>query len=187
MFKLYFPYSGQLETVRALDDDMLLGQLENAECVCQALVDAGDDSRMLCVRQWRGYEGFVLLHLRRLVTEIMLRGLHHWEHNDPRNPYVNRWIQLTRKGINQAPRPPRWIGGQWYLDSNRSELIRIYPTYYAQRFPTTPLDMPYVWPQNIPGSFDYTTLITLRDKEMVETGERVLPDKYFDHIMEKIS
>jgi len=185
MFKLYFPYSGQLETVRCFDDDMLLNQLGEAIGLCQALHEAGGGSKLLCVRQWRGYEGFVLLHLRRLQTEVMLRDLEYWDVNDIYSPYLLAWRRLTKKGIHQAPRPPRWIGGLWFLHSNRSELIRVRPEVYAQQFPTTPLEMPFLWPQNIPGHFDYYIDMSLGDRMAVTDRKYVIPEQFAEYVYAK--
>lgn len=185
MLKVYMPYSDHLQSVAVLDDDLLWEQLDEAQLLCQALAMDAPNTKLLHVKQWRGYEGFLLLYLRRMQVECQKRGLGSWQDDQRYSPYARSWLLLGSAGKNTAPRPPRWIGGEWFLESNRSELIRLNPTHYAQRFPTTPLEMPFLFPQNTPGRFDYTVAMSRRDAEMYWEGERVIPDRFMGHLATK--
>lgn len=41
---------------------------------------------------------------------------------------------------------PPWLGAEEFHLSHRSALVRKDPDHYAERFPGTPDDLPYVWP-----------------------------------------
>lgn len=185
MFKVYVPYSDHLKSVACLDDDLLWNQLNDTVLLCQVLVDGTPRSKMLAYHQWSGYEGWLLLYIRRMQIEAQKRGLGSWQDDDRSSPYAEAWLVVSKAGLNQAPRAPRWVGGQWFLESQRSELIRINPEHYAQRFPTTPMEMPFLYPQNTPGHFDYTVTTSLRDLELYNAGERVIPEQFIDYLASK--
>lgn len=185
MLKVYMPYSDHLKSVAVLDDDLLWSQLDEAQLLCQALAMDAPNTKLLHVKQWRGYEGFLLLYLRRMQVECQKRGLGSWQDDQRHSPYARSWLLLGSAGKNTAPRPPRWIGGEWFLQSNRSELIRINPEHYAQCFPTTPMEMPFLFPQNTPGHFDYTITVSAQDWGLMRGGERVIPDRYIHYVEEK--
>ncbi|MER6496630.1 MULTISPECIES: MSMEG_6728 family protein [Streptomyces] len=50
-------------------------------------------------------------------------------------------IQLTADG-----KVPPWLGDRAFHESHRSALVRKDPETYAELFPGTPDDLPYVWP-----------------------------------------
>lgn len=187
MFKVYMPYSNHQESVAVLDDDLLWQQLHDTQNLVTAMAEnlTRNQSRLLAVRQWSGYEGYLLLYLRRMQVEAQKRGLGSWIDDDRNSPYAVAWLKFSKKGRMLAPRPPRWVGGQWFLHSNRSELIRINPEHYAQRFPTTPMEMPFLYPQNTPGSFDYTIDVSKRDSDLLEDHERVIPAPFVEHVRTK--
>lgn len=178
MFKVYVPYSATLASARCLDDDLLWQQLHNVPLLVQAIADSDERTRLLCVKQWRGYEGYLANYTHKMQIEAQMRGLGEWLDEWRSSPYARVWSLIREEGFNPAPRPPRWIGGEWFLASNRSELIRINPEHYAHQFPTTPLEMPFLYPQNIPGHFDYTIDISKRDREFLERDYRVIPFPY---------
>lgn len=177
--KVLMPFPGAQTTAQCFDDDTLLCQVDDVAMVCRALADAGPQSTLLVVRQWRGYEGCVALHLRRLVTEARLRGLAFYDNH---GPYANAVSMLNRaQKMGRTPLPPQWIGAQWFLHSNRSALIRLYPGFYAQRFPDTPIEMPYLYPQVVPDRYDYTVAMSRLDLNMVKTGARAVPAHLLTH------
>jgi hypothetical protein len=45
---------------------------------------------------------------------------------------------------------PPWLGDEAFHLSHRSSLVRKDPDFYAERFPGTPDDLPYVWPSPSP-------------------------------------
>ena len=184
MFKVYVPYSDHLKSVAVLDDDLLWQQLHDMQGLLAVLCEFAPRSRFLAVKQWRGYEGFLLLYLRRMQVECQKRDLGSWSDEDRDNPYASAWGMLARAGKKLAPLAPRWIGGHWFLASNRSELIRLNPTHYAQRFPTTPMEMPFLFPQNTE-TFDYTISVSKQDSDLLEDHERVIPAPFVEHVRAK--
>ena len=184
MFKVYVPYSDHLKSVACLHDDLLWQQLNDTVLLCQTLIDAPDNTKMLAVKQWRHYEGWLLLYLRRMQVEAQKRGLGSWLDDDGDSPYAEAWRLLRRANKKLAPLAPRWIGGHWFLASQRSELIRIAPEHYAHQFPTTPLEMPFLYPQNTK-TFDYTIDISKRDRDLLADGERIIPFPYDGQVVMK--
>lgn len=184
MLKVYVPYSDHLKSVAVFDDDLLWNQLHDLQNLIVALCEHAPESRLLAVRQWRGYEGFLLLYLRRMQVECQKRDLDSWLDEDRTNPYALAWRRLRNAGKRLAPLAPRWIGGEWFLHSNRSALIRLAPEHYAYQFPTTPLDMPYLFPQNTE-TFDYTVAMSRRDADLLWNQERVIPVQYYPHLVSK--
>jgi hypothetical protein len=185
MFKVYLSYSDHLKSVAVLDDDLLWQQLHDACGAVQVTCAATPKSKLLTARMWWGYEAWLTLYVRRLQVEAQRRGLGSWVDDERSSPYATAWLTLVGSGRPQAPKPPRWFGGLWFLEANRSELIRINPTHYAQRFPTARMELPYLWPQNRPGRFDYTVEISRSDLELLQVGERVIPRDHLEYLATK--
>jgi hypothetical protein len=185
MFKVYMQHSDHLKSVACFDDDLLYNQLFDVVNLIDALCMHAPDSTLLAVRQWRGYEGYLLLYLRRMQIEVQKRDLGSWLDDDRNSPYAVAWLKLGKAGNNLAPKPPRWVGGHWFLESNRSELIRINPEHYAHQFPAARMEMPYLFPQNVPGRFDYTLEVSKKDRDLLDDMERVIPEEYIDFVAMK--
>jgi pyrimidine dimer DNA glycosylase len=177
--RVLMPYTGQQASARAFDDDGLLRQIDDLDMVCQMMADAGPATKLLVVRQWRGYEGNLALYLRRLVTEARLRGLSFFADQGPQRGVEAMMRRAQHFG--GTPLPPAWVGAQWWLQCNRSVLLRQDPGYYAQRFPDTPVEMPYLYPQGMGGRYDYTVTMTLKDRHLVESGQRAVPAHLLTH------
>lgn len=184
MFKVYVPYSDTTKSARCFDDDLLWQQLHDVPLLVQAIADSNERTKLLCVRQWRGYEGYLANFVHRMQIEAQKRALGSWLDEWQDSPHAEIWAVIRKAGFNPASRPPRWIGGHWFLASNRSELIRVRPEHYAHQFPTTPLEMPFLFPQNTE-AFDYTVAMSRRDAGMYENGERVIPDQFLGHLATK--
>jgi hypothetical protein len=180
MFTVYTPFSDTTKSAQCLDDDLLWQQLHDVALLCQAIAeDLPGRSKLLAVRQWRGYEGYLANYTHRMQIEAQRRDLGVWEDEWQTSPYAQVWKVLRTAQFNPASRPPRWIGGHWFLASQRSNLIRLNPAHYAHQFPAVPLDMPLLYPQNHPeGRFDYTVAVSRRDRELYRSGERVIPFPY---------
>lgn len=188
--KIYLPHPNLTHSARCLDDDTLEHQITNAVMVAEACAFArehrvlpsglrnGKESRLLCVGMWAGYEGFLLMYLRKLCLEAGLRR--GWS-GDPAsaqdNPYVDAWQRVSNAGCSLAPQTPKWYGLKRLHRSHQSELIKTDTLHYGEQFPTTPLDMPYLWPLNQRGHFAYTLQLSLADRQAVERGEMVLRPK----------
>lgn len=185
MFTVYHPHSNHQASAACLDDDRLWTQLHDSVLLCEALAMDAPKTKALAVKQWRGYEGYLLLFIRQMQLEAQRRDLGVWVDDERRGPYAHAWLAIAKKGLPQAPRPPRWMGGLWFLHSQRSQLIRMAPEHYAHQFPTTPLDMPLLYPQNRADRFDYTVDMSRRDKDLLWGQERVIPSEYYNHLVSK--
>lgn len=176
--KLYLPHPDLARSARCFDDETLEHQITNAVMVVHALVDASQKSKLLCVGMWRGYSGFLLMYLRKLCTEAGLRRGWTGDATSPDdNPYIEAYVRLSNAFLSLAPLAPKWYGLARLHRSHQSELIKNDPYWYGQQFPTTPLDMPYLWPVNTPGHYDYTLRLSLADADAVKRGELVLRPK----------
>lgn len=185
MFTIYHPHTNHHDSAACFDDDLLWNQLHDASLLCRALAEKAPKTMMLSLKQWRGYEGYLLLYIRQMQLEAQRRDLGSWFDDERKSPYANAWVHITKAGLAQAPRPPRWMGGQWFLESQRSNLIRISPEHFAHQFPTARLDMPLLYPQNREGRFDYVIATSKRDHDLLDAGERVIPHEYLEYFATK--
>lgn len=185
MFTVYTPYSDTTKSARCLDDDLLWQQLHEMPLLCQAIADSIETTRLLVVRQWRGYEGFLANYTHRMQIEAQRRDLGVWDDEWQTSPYAQVWSVMRKAQFNPASRPPRWIGGHWFLESQRSNLIRLNPEHYAHQFPTARLDMPFLYPQNTPDRFDYTVTMNRADRILCAGGELVIPGEYHENLATK--
>jgi hypothetical protein len=92
-------------------------------------------------RAWAAAPAALLLYVHRAEREMVRRGY------DPEPRVIRAHVALSDQGYSLAPVPPRWYGEPALHLSHRSHLIRVAPTYYAQRLPfDTPLELPLIWP-----------------------------------------
>lgn len=93
-------------------------------------------------RMWGTAPASLLLYTARAEREMVRRGY------DPEPRVNSAHVALSRAGWPMAPVPPWWFGDPEFHESQRSHLIRVNPTHYAQRLPfTTRLDLPVIWPK----------------------------------------
>lgn len=188
MFTVYFLHRESSLTALYLNDDHLRDQLWETENVLEILRQGNDQSKLLVYRMFRGYDMFLLRHLWQLTHEAQRRGLCGHGAEDP---YLRQHAAFQRHGIPLVLKEPRWVGASWLYESHRSQVMNLEdPGHYTWRFPRTPLLMPCLYPQNIPGGYDFTVTVTLGDRRRLEVGERVIPppmiDKY-KHLSEAFS
>jgi|SRR5687768_4281173 len=172
MFTVYFLHHESSLTAMALSDDHLREQLVETESLLEVLRQGGDQSKLLAYRMFRGYDMFLLRHLWQLAHEGRRRRMCGYGADDP---YLRQHAQFQRHGIPLVLKVPRWSGAAWLYESHRSQMILRDPAHYAWRFPRTPLGMPYLYPQNVPGHFEFTVDVALGDRLWLKDGRRVIP------------
>jgi hypothetical protein len=77
----------------------------------------------------------------------------------------------------EAPEDPPWLQDKWVLRSHRSNLIRKAPHIYADKYPGTPENMPYLWPV-MDGKGGYYLRLSRPDLDRMQAPyfERELPE-----------
>lgn len=175
MFTVYFPHRGSLPTAQCLSDDDLVEQQEVVQYVLSALRYGGNQSKLLAYRMFAHYDMFLLLHLWQLVCETGRRGLPPQPRRLDNNPYLQWRHRFLSEGISTTPRTPRWYGWTPLIEASRSALIRKNPAHYGHQFPTTALDMPYLWPLNVEGHFEFTVRVSEAERRLMASGARVIP------------
>ena len=187
MFTLYFPHRGSVPIAQCLSDEDLDDQVVQTELLLEALRQGGERSKLLAYRMFMGYDMFLLMHLWQLSCEARRRGVHPPCHSAAEDPYLRQHARFLSLGISTAPAVPRWYGATWLHESHRSQLIFARPEHYAWQFPRTPLGMPYLYPQNIRGQFEFTVATNLGDRHRLDAGERVIPQamiEKYNHLQE---
>ena len=178
MFTILFPHYESSLTARCFSDDDLRLQLRDTEGTLEALRQAGEESKLLVVNMFRGYDMFLFTHLWQLVREAQYRGILSVKDGPEADPYLRQHHRFMAHRIPRILTVPRWRGARWLLESHRSHLIRKDPYHYGHQFPRTPLDMPLLYPQNVPGHFEFTVAVSGADRQRMATGERVLPPQF---------
>lgn len=185
MFTVYLLGRESSLTAYSLSDDDLRDQLAQTEGLLELLRQpASEQAKILSYHMFRGYDMFLLRHLWQLTHEGRRRGMCGYGLEDP---YLRQHAAFQRHGVPFVLKLPRWVGALWLYDSHRSQMIARDPEHYAWRFPRAPLGMPYLYPQNVPGHFEFTVATNLRDRLRLECGERVIPEpmiEKYTHLQE---
>jgi len=167
------PYANVTDSLRILCNDDLIDQIRQCEIILQILAEPNtDESKLLVHKMWRGYESAVLWHTIQACQEFDLRAPQ-WQR---RTLAVTRrsWLRAQKAGWRLPPLMPRWFGYRLVHMSHQSHLIRHRPDTYARHWPDVPLDMPLLWPQNVPGRFEFTIDISALHRQALTRGELVL-------------
>jgi len=126
------------------------------------------------VRMWEGHEPALLLYGLVICHEWRVKRGHEdkvWHQLEEMSPTY--WDPRTPLE-NERYEAPGWLSNKWVLRSHRSNLIRKAPHHYADKYPSTPELMPYLWPRYSLGGWDM--YLSKPDQNRLETGERVLPE-----------
>lgn len=136
---IWLPFANTKANLEVLKDEHIFDVVfEGLQCLRNIYAGRLDwrDARM-----WRNNPAALLLYTHRAEREMVHRG--YPEEAKVRNAHV----AMSDAGWSLAPVPPWWYGHPAYHTSQRSHLIRVDPTHYAQRLPfTTPLELPLYWP-----------------------------------------
>lgn len=136
---IWLPFASSKANLDVLTDEHVFDVVfEGLECLRNIY---SGDLAWRNAKAWAGAPAALLLYVTRAEREMVTRGY------DPEPRVTRAHVWLSRAGWPMAPVPPWWFGSPVFHMSQRSHLIRVNPTHYAQRMPfTTPLEMPVVWP-----------------------------------------
>lgn len=92
------------------------------------------------VLMWKGYEVALCYYGLTICQEWINMG------------YKDTMTARFRDMLSNLPEDqfyeaPSWLGQQDFHESHQSNLIRKDPDYYSARFPGTPDNLPYIWPE----------------------------------------
>jgi len=133
---IWIPYRTIVESAEALDLPELQETYESGMTALRAIIlDWGDD--LPAFKKFRNSLGWLRSYVASIEMEIQGHGL------DPDPFPIQTAVYFLRNNISMAPVPPPWLGDRKFHLHQMSNLIRVNPTYYAQRLPAwVPLDLP---------------------------------------------
>lgn len=146
----FLPLPSFVETAAALDNDRLGNQCyREAKTIHSILVEqrSGGWANHPAVTMWRGHERDLALYGHALAVEMGRRtkidGSPKW-----RPDVVRRWTAFWQLAADDHDTtPPPWLGDPEFHEAHRSNLIRKLPGHYRPLWPSTPDNLPYVWPK----------------------------------------
>src|SRR5438128_759034 len=149
----FVTYHSHVKTFRDLDTARLGKQRVEAKQILMALRGETSSSwnNHPAVQMWAGYEpalvwyGLLCCHEWRIV-----RGFNDKLWGDFALYAKGCGMLVTddaAHAINECPvEQPPWLADKWVLRSHRSRLVQKAEHIYADKYPGTPEDMPYLWP-----------------------------------------
>lgn len=139
----FLPYPDFAASARVLDQARLGKQRVETLQTLRALVipDYGW-VRHPAIRMWMGYVPALTAYGLAVVSEWVSRG-----HADSTHRQILEFSPEVLEDPH-VPLPP-WFGEPELHLSHRSNLIRKAPEVYRERFPGTPEDLPYRWPEPV--------------------------------------
>ncbi|MBQ1097558.1 MSMEG_6728 family protein [Streptomyces sp. b94] len=146
----FLPHPGFRESALALDRRRLGKQRVEALQVLRGLTVPGYGwRRHPAVRMWTGYEEALVRYGLEVCRVWREQG-----HQDSCAASLVAGLAVSRPHEPVRDQPeladagelPPWLGDDAFHRSHRSALVRKEPEVYAELFPGTPDDLPYVWP-----------------------------------------
>ncbi|WP_323960672.1 hypothetical protein GC088_03835 [Arthrobacter sp. JZ12] len=143
----FLPYPDFEASAAVLDQARLGKQRVETLQILRALVlpDYGWRSHPV-TRMWMGYVPALTVYGLAMVREWVSRG-----HADSTAPLISEFAPDTAAaylaGSGPEPAMPPWLGNAEVHVSHQSNLIQKAPEFYRDRFPGTPDDLPYNWPE----------------------------------------
>lgn len=136
---IWLPFANTKANLDVLTDEHIFDVVfEGLDCLRN--IYAGDLT-WRNARAWATTPAALLMYVHRTEQEMVRRGF------PPEPRVIKAQTALAEADWSLAPVPPWWFGQAKFHIAQRSHLIRVNPTYYAQRLPpTTPLELPLVWP-----------------------------------------
>lgn len=150
----FLPYADFRETARILDRQRLGKQRVEVVQIVHAIVN-GPDAGWYghpATQMWKNNAAALVAYQIAICHEwTIVRGY--------RDSCLAKTITFALDGgliteIVDKPSMPWWMGMFNVHQSHRSNLLRKDPGHYGRYFPTTPDDLPYVWPS--PGAGQFT-------------------------------
>jgi len=136
---IWLPFSSTHKNLEVLANEHIFEIVfEGLQCLRNIYVG---DLSWRDARAWGEHPAALLHYVASAEREMVRRGY------NPEQRVIRAHVALSRAGWPLAPVPPRWCGNPRFHLSQRSNLIRVNPEYYARRMPpTTPLEIPLMWP-----------------------------------------
>lgn len=143
----FLPYPDFAASAAVLDQARLGKQRVETLQILRALVlpDYGWRSHPV-TRMWMGYVPALTVYGLAMVREWVSRG-----HADSTAPLISEFAPDSAAafdaGTGPEPVMPPWLGRPEVHVSHQSNLIQKAPDFYRDRFPGTPDNLPYSWPE----------------------------------------
>ena len=143
MVQTFLPFADFHRSAASLDQARLGKQRVETLQILRALVipDYGWQSHP-AVRMWMGYVPALTLYGLAMVDEWTSRG----GSDSTRSNILELAPEAAAEDLSNIPMPP-WLGDPALHRSHRSRLIAKAPDVYRNKFPGTPSDLDYVWPE----------------------------------------
>jgi hypothetical protein len=171
------PHINSGATAASLSDTDLREQIGVVDRIVRGLEgdESGQEGDFLGLSMWTGFEYRLILHGMRLAHELI--AIRHIAVAEGLTAYIAKiGIELEEAGDTDRTDPP-WVGNLDVHRSHRSQLIRLDPQSYADRWPNTPPRMPALWPQLVDkASRGYRLRLSLSEARRLRAGARVLPE-----------
>ena len=157
----FLPYEDFRRSAEVLDSPRLGKQRVETLQILRALVvpDYGWQSHPV-TRMWMGYVPALTLYGLAMTDTWVARGY--------ADTVRDQLVEFAPDAdVRKVPLPP-WLGDARVHESHQSNLLAKDPVFYADLFPGTPPDLPYVWPE--PETEPETTEETTTEPESTETA-----------------
>ncbi|MGW9402623.1 MSMEG_6728 family protein [Arthrobacter sp. NPDC055585] len=136
----FLPYEDFRRSAEVLDSPRLGKQRVETLQILRALVvpDYGWQSHPV-TRMWMGYVPALTLYGLAMTDTWVARGY--------ADTVRDQLVEFAPDAdVRKVPLPP-WLGDARVHESHQSNLLAKDPVFYADLFPGTPPDLPYVWPE----------------------------------------
>jgi hypothetical protein len=140
----FLPYADFRRTAAVLDDRRLGKQRVEVLQILNAINRPDHGWRQHpAVLMWADHVEALVAYGRAVVEEWRRRG-----YADTCGPKIDAYLPTARDqaALAEAGALPSWLGDEAFHRSHRSSLVRKDPSYYRERFPKVPDDLPYIWP-----------------------------------------
>jgi hypothetical protein len=147
MMQTFMPHDTYEESAWALDPARRRNQRNECKVILKTLLGLypttktgrpGGWPHHPAVKMWAGYESALCRYALAVCQACLDDG---WVNGDLTEFFEERLAELKPGG------DPTWMGSFEFHESHRSNLVRKDPDYYGPKWPGTPDDLPYVWPE----------------------------------------
>jgi len=139
----FLPYGDPVRVARILDTRRLGKQRLEAIQIARKLLDISEGrgyTNHPAVKMWKGHEVYLIkIYLRAILDEWNARGYNN-------EKCEGHYKELYRMVAARRAVQPRWFCEPVFA-SHRSRLIQKDSDYYKLKFPGTPDNLEYIWPE----------------------------------------
>lgn len=141
----FLPYPNFAKSASVLDMRRLGKQRVETKQILTALTNPSYGwQHHPATNMWRSYELALAQYGIVICKEWRSRGYKDTLLEFFESMETEQYTALRRK--QRKPREPKWLGGDEFHMSHRSNLVRKAPEHYRQFWPDVPDDLEYVWP-----------------------------------------